>query len=83
MPEQIPIPHADVPIGGTKNITLIARDKNRNLIPNAIFSDVVYTLDNQVGNIVPNLNNPALAVFTGFKAGNANLLVQARITIPS
>lgn len=80
MPE-LPIPHAEVPIGGTKNIKLVARDKDQNILPNAIFSEVSYTLDNPIGNIVPNPNNPALAVFTGIKAGDANLLVTARITI--
>jgi len=75
------IPHADVLLGGTKNITLVAR-KFGVIVPNAIFSEVSYVLDNPVGDITPNAQNPGLALFRATKTGNATLLVTATVTIP-
>jgi hypothetical protein len=50
-------------------------------VPNATLSNVIWNQDNQIGEIVPDPQDPKIAIFTPSKAGVTHISATAVITI--
>lgn len=77
MSTEATIPLADeIPL-----ILMVVNAKTGNPVSNAHLSGVVWKMDNTIGQIVTDPNNPNLAIFQPSKPGVTNITATAEITI--
>lgn len=63
-------------------LILSVTDKQGNIIPNAVLSNISFSQDSTIGEIIPDAHNPNLAIFKPTKAGVVHIVASATITIP-
>jgi hypothetical protein len=80
---QTTIPHDTIDLFEEVPYTLVAVFKDTGKpIPGAVISNQQYSLDNPIGNVVINPQNPNLIVFKPTGAGDVTILAKAIVTVP-
>lgn len=63
-------------------LILAATDAQGNIIPNAVISDVQWSVDASIGEIIPDMEVPNKATFVPSKSGTVHISATAVITVP-
>lgn len=83
MPEQIPIPHAEINLFEKIPYSIQAVLKTTGEpVAGAIISGLSVSLDNPIGTLQMDPNDPTKGIFHPTKAGDCTLMARATVTIP-
>jgi protocatechuate 3,4-dioxygenase beta subunit len=70
-----------IPLADEITLILSVTDGKGKPVPNAVISNVQWNMDNKIGEIVTDPNNPSQAIFKPSKAGVVSFQATATITV--
>lgn len=83
MPNQLPITHVDINIFEKVPYAVQAVFKSTGMsVPGAVISGVVLSLDNPIGTLEADPNDPTKGIFHPTQNGSCTLTATATVTVP-